>query len=213
MKSIAKLFIIGLQIFVCVGFVSAQSAASNSRDIAPSAQVVPSTTAPTTPPAQVIMDTLPDRGIPTPPHIEKLLQESKVEQALSEFEKFKSGLKKASPFQLLFLEMTIYEQAQSFDPSNTKYAAKIKALKQEIIENFPNEPDSYLLQIENNTPPELVIELATKAIQVDSKFTEAYSQRGRALYKLGQTKEACADFEKVPWKDMLPEYRSCQDLK
>ncbi|MCM1530759.1 MAG: tetratricopeptide repeat protein [Bacteroides sp.] len=213
MKSIVRFFILGALVFAGFGYVSAQSAAGSSRDIVvtnptSSDQFVPPVNATTDQ-----TDTLPDRGIPTPPIVEQLLQEGRIAQALSEFEKFKAGLKKANPFQLLFLEMTVYEQAHSLDLANATYAAKIKALKQEIIEKFPNEPDTYLLQIDNNTPADQAVELATKAINAAPEYLEAYSQRGRALYKLGKTKEACVDFEKVPWKNMIPEYRNCQDLQ
>ena len=212
MKSIAKFFVIGILLLAGFGYASAQSAASNSREITPA---VPATSSPQTvapvAPAQ-IEDTLPDRGIPTPPIVEKLLQEGKFEQAINEFEKFKAGLKKANPFQIRFLEMTIYEQALDVNPNNSKYIAKRNALKQELIEKFPNEPDAYLLQIDNSTPADVIVELTTKALNADPQYTEAYSQRGRALYKLGQTKEACADFEKVPWREMLPEFQPCKDL-
>ncbi|MCH5243932.1 MAG: hypothetical protein J1F29_03440 [Lentimicrobiaceae bacterium] len=212
MKTLIKLLLAGSLFFAGLGFASAQSAASSTREVV-------ATTTDTSTSIVETMDTflpeqLQERGIPTPPHIEKLFAEGNVTQALNEFEKFKEKQKKANPYDLLHCEMTVYQQALIIDPSNNAYAQKVTALRQELIERYPNVSDTYILQIDDNKTPEEIVELANKALDLDPENVHAYEQRGRALFKLNQIKEACADFEKMPmsWKNVMPEYWECRKL-
>ncbi len=210
MKTLAQ-FLLGGVLLLCFGYAHAQSASRSTKEVV---ETVSDTTMQITAADTIQDDYRSERGIPTPPHIEKLLAEGKITQALNEFEKFKASQKKANPYHLLYCEMTIYQQAQMGDPANSAtYAQKANALRQEIIAKYPNMSDTYLLQIDANTPDDKIVELATKAIELDSENIAAYDYRGKALLNLGQTKEACADFEKLPWKGGMPEYWNCNNLK
>lgn len=213
MKAIIKFLMAGTLVFAGFGYASAQSAASSNKNVieTSTSDTIQAPTADT-----VQADFRSERGIPTPPHIETLLQDGQITEALSEFEKFKIAQQKAkaSPYHLLYCEMTIYYQAQSGDPKNgEKYAQKAESLRQELIKSYPNVSDTYILQIDEDTPDDKIVELTTKAIELDPDNTSAYDYRGRALFKLGQIKEACADFEKLPWKGNMPEMWQCKDLK
>lgn len=213
MKTIVRFCMAGCLVLAGVGYAAAQSAASSSRDFPPTEN---NSAVATIPQTDTVDMSRPDRGIPMPSHIEKLFQDGKVSEALVEFNKFKATQQKtkANPFDLLYLEMTVYEHAASNDYANSKqYGQKADAIRLEIIEKYPNVSDTYLLQIDMDTPDEKVVELATKAIELDPENTGAYNYRGRALLNLKKTKEACADFEKLPWKGNMPEYWQCKDLK
>lgn len=210
MKTLAQFFLGGALLF-CFGYAHAQSAARSTKEVV---ETVSDTTLQITATDTIQTDYRSERGISTPPHIEKLLAEGKITQALNEFEKFKASQKKANPYHLLYCEMTIYQQAQMGDPANSAtYAQKANALRQELIAKYPNMSDTYLLQIDENTPNDKIVELTTKAIELDPDNINAYDYRGHALYMLKQIKEACADFEKLPWKGNMPEYWQCKDLK
>ena len=208
MKTLAHCLLVGAFLF-CFEYTHAQSAARSSKE---TATIETDNNTVSTSQADTIVS-IPNRGIPTPPLVEKLFQEGKVAEALNEFEKFKTTQKKADSYHLLYCEMTIYQRAQWDVPNNTQYAQKAEALRQELIEKYPNISDTYLLQIDENTPDDKVVELATKAIELDSENISAYEYRGRALLRLNQIKEGCADFDKLPWKNNLPEYRNCNNLK
>lgn len=209
MKTSIKILLSCALIFAGVGYATAQSAAKSSRDVAEVAS--DTTNSPITDTIQTEFRS--ERGITTPIHIEKLIQEGKITEALKEFEKFKESQKKSNPYHLLYCEMTVYQQAQSMDPSNPRYEQKAEEIRQTLIANYPNEPDTYLLQIDENTPNDKIIELTSKTIELDPLNIDAYDQRGHAFYNLGQIKEACADFQKLPWKGNMPEYWKCEQLK
>lgn len=213
MKTSARFLIVAAFVLAGMEYVNAQAAARSSKEvISIEDNDTPDGVTDTT------ILTLPrsDRGIPTPPYIEKLLADGKISEALNEFEKFKTAQQKAkaNPYHLLYCEMTIYQQAQMGDPANSaQYAEKIETLRQEIIKKYPNVSDTYILLIDNNTPDEKIVELTTKAIELDPDNISAYDYRGHALFNLGRTKEACQDFEKLPRKNYMPEYWPCKDLK
>lgn len=218
MKTIAKIFLLGSLFLGGFGYASAQSAASSSSNIngiENDTISLPSNANDSLSDIDTMQVRI-ERGLPTPPHIENLFRSGRISEALREFEKFKAeNQKKTSPYNLLYSEMTIYQQAQMADRENgEQYAQKVAALRQQIISKYPNVSDTYLLQIENNTPPQKIIQLATKAIELDPENVSAYETRGNALYQIGKTKEACADFEKLPWKNKLFLYENtCKNLK
>lgn len=211
MKTIAKIFLFG-SLFLCsFGYANAQSASSSSSDINGIENDTISLQSNANDSLAPNIDTLQvrvERGLPTPTYIENMIRSGKIPEALREFEKFKAeNQKKTSPYNLLYAEMTIYQQAQIADRENgEQYAKKAESLRQQIISKYPDVSDTYLLQIENNTPPQKVIQLATKAIELDPENVSAYESRGNALFNMGQTKAACADFEKLPWKNNLMNY-------
>lgn len=153
------------------------------------------------------------RGIPMPVEVERLVGAGKIAEALAEFENLKKSQTKADKFDLQFLEMTIYREAVYTDPNNAaEYKAKEETLVKQLIEQFPNVSDAVLLQLTPESSNEDIIRITTKAIELDQTNLFAYEQRGRVLYMIGKTKEACADFEKLPYKNTLPEYQWCKGL-
>lgn len=214
MKTIAKISVVVALVLGGLTCAFAQSAASSSKNLNSSETDISPVQTPNNDTAQYFSDRS-ERGIPTPIHIEKLLETGKVAEALSEFEKFKAAQQKvkANPFHLLYCEMTIYNQAQTGDPSNKEqYLKKEEELRQMLISNFPDESDSYILQIDENTPNDKIIELATKAIELDPENIMAYNYRGSALHSIGKIKEACKDLKKLPWRKNMPEYLNCVNI-
>lgn len=192
-----------------LGHIKAQSAASSSKKVVEESNaevpVVP----------MAVDDTSMysyRRGIPLPDNIQGLIDKGDITGAIKEFDKFSTTMKKAKadPYQLKHCEMVLYIMAQSHDPANGKqYFQKAESIRQELITKYPNVSDAYLLQIDFDTPDDKIVELATKAIELDSENLHAYEQRGRALFHLEKIKEACQDLEKLPWKASLPEYWPC----
>lgn len=207
MKALIKILLSGSLVCAGYGYASAQSAASSSKEVIEQQLDTVGSQIPDVDTIQTDFRT--NRGIPTPPHVEKLLTEGNVAQALSEFEKFKTKQKKVNPYHLLYCEMTVYQQASMQD---SNYFQKAEDLRQEIINKYPDVSDTYLLRIEANTTDKEIVELTTKAIELDPENISAYDSRGRALFNLKQIKEACADFEKLPWKGNMPEYWECNKL-
>ncbi|MCM1042475.1 MAG: hypothetical protein NC324_08290 [Bacteroides sp.] len=211
MKAIRRLGLVIIGVFTTFSCVFAQSA-SSSKDVIPLEPENPANA----PLEQKAVDTShyrSSRGTPMPSYIDDLFREGRVREALAEFEKFKTTLKKTESFDLLFLEYTAYNQATMADGSNQSYLTKVNALKKDIIEKYPDRSDSYLIQITPDMTAEKKVELATKAIELDPTNEMAYRERGIALMMLEQTKEACNDLEKVSYKSKIPEYHQCKDLK
>lgn len=209
MRTLTRLFLSGALLF-CIGFANAQSAARSSRDITPLEPDNPANAPQTEQPDT--SDFRSSRGTPMPSYIDKLFQEGKVKEAFLEFERFKNSNKKIPDFDLLYLEYTAYQQAAMHDWNNETYRTKMEEIKKDIVNKFPNNSESYLLQIEEDMSEEQKIELATKAIEADPSNEMAYRERGRALMSVKKTKEACEDLEKVSYKSKLMEYQSCKDL-
>ncbi len=133
-----------------------------------------------------------------PKNVSELLWSGKVDSAISEFEVFKKAQSKtADPYDLLYVEMTVYRDAQMADVSKAEsYKAKYDALFQQILKKYPDRSDTYLLQVTPESTPEQIIELTTKAIKSDPTNWGAYQMRSRALYQLGRNEEAAADAQK-----------------
>ncbi|MCM1170014.1 MAG: tetratricopeptide repeat protein [Bacteroides sp.] len=227
MKTIAS-FCLACALLVC-GFESsfAQSAASSSKDVTPTDPNNPANR-PLQSQNQIQtfgnIQPIPNsdgsiepykvtRGLPMTAEMERLLGIGKTQEALIEFEKLKKSNPKATKFDLLYLEMTIYREAAYNDPDSASvYAQKEKDLVAQLTEQFPNMSDVVMLQLTPNSSYEEIINVTSKAIELDQTNTIAYEQRGRILFMVGRTKEACADFEHLPYKTSLPEYQWCKDL-
>lgn len=134
------------------------------------------------------------RGISMPQNVTNLLWGGKVDSAIVEFEAFKKIQASADPYHLLYVEMTVYRDAQIADAANAeKYKIKYDALLQQILKKYPDRSDTYLLQITPESTPEQIVDLTTKAINADPTNLGAYQMRSNALYQLGKTAEAEAD--------------------
>ena len=211
MKTLFKSGVMFICFLATIQCASAQSAARSSKDVTPR-----DTNNTAIAPVETQVDTShyrSSRGIPMPSYVDDLFRDGKTTEALAEFEKFKSSLKKIESFELLFLEYTAYKQAAMSDWNNPEYPAKMNEFRQTIISQYPNRSESFLLQIEDDMPAEKKVELATKAIEADPSNEMAYRERGLALMSLEQTKKACEDLEKVSYKRQMPEYWQCRHLK
>lgn len=193
---------------VSCGF--AQSAAGSSKDVTPE-------NVGTTPVVQNqsvdVQDTVSQskRGIPMPQNIGKLIEQGNDVQAIEEFSKFKKKQRRADKFHMAYLEMTLYRDLSFFCPSKSEqYSSLAKSLVDQMVQDFPDVSDVYLLQIQPESTPEEIIDLTTKAIDSDPENISAYEMRARALFQLGKTEEGCLDFGKLPHKNQMPEYWQCE---
>lgn len=139
------------------------------------------------------------RGLSMPQSVSELLWGGQVSEAISEFEKLKPELQKqADAYNLLYLEMTLYRDAQMADAANAaKYKSRYESLLQTIYKKYPKNSDTYLLRITLESTPEEVVDLTTKAIEADPTNLGAYFMRSDALRQLGRTEEADADARKA----------------
>lgn len=139
------------------------------------------------------------RGLSMPQSISDLLWGGKASEAISEFEKLKPELQKqADAYDLLYLEMTLYRNAQMADAANAaQYKSRYESLLQTIYKKYPKNSDTYLLQIKPESTPEEVVDLTTKAIEADPTNLGAYYMRSDALRQLGRMEEAEADARKA----------------
>lgn len=216
MKNLFKIIACASLMMTSANMVSAQSAASSSKDVTPPADTTYIVAAqdsmiPMGGQAELRRST---RGIPTPSHIEQMFKAGQVQEAFAEFEKFKKSQDKtADKFHLRYLEMTLYWQAMFSDTANRSlYEAKQKELRKQLLNEFPNVSDVYLLQIDENTTPEERLALAKKAVAADPKNEEALIVYVSTLFQLGKNNEACAELEKLSdeAKQGIPQRWQCK---
>ena len=139
------------------------------------------------------------RGLSMPQGVSGLLWGGQVSEAISEFDKLKPELQKqADAYNVLYLEMTLYRDAQVADAANAdKYKSRYETLLQTIYKKYPKNSDTYLLRIRPESTPEEIVDLATNAIEADPTNLEAYFMRSDALRQLGRMEEAEADARKA----------------
>lgn len=145
--------------------------------------------------------------IPLPESIREIITASKPDEAIAAFNNFKQQKikDKADPFHLLYLEMTFYNEiANSMiisEEAKTEARNKQQALYQEIMKKYPNYPDTYLMQIAPNIPPQEVVDLATKALNATPTYKEvqidAYRMRAEGYFRMGKSEESQADAAKL----------------
>lgn len=144
--------------------------------------------------------------IPLPDNIRELIMANKPEEAKTAFDSFKQqkAKEKANPYHLLFLEMTFYNEIANFlmsGEAKTEASDKQQALYQEIMKRYPNYPDTYLMQISPSTPPQEVVDLATKALEATPTYKEvqidAYRMRAEGYFRMGKAEESRADAAKA----------------
>ena len=100
--------------------------------------------------------------------------------------------------------MTFYNEiANSMisDEAKTEARDKQQALYEEIMKKYPNYPDTYLMQISPNIPPQEVVDLATKALNATPTYKEvqidAYRMRAEGYFRMGKSEESQADAAKL----------------
>ena len=140
----------------------------------------------------------PQRGIPTPKAIEDLMDQGDYETAVKEFDKFIKTAK-GNPCDLIYLPMSFYDRLAVEDTSKTDYyKAQAKSYLDKYMQTCGNTADAYLLQERfDKQTPEVTVTRMTQAIKLDPDYIMPYTVRGNALWALGRTNEACADFTKA----------------
>lgn len=148
------------------------------------------------------------RGISIPLWIEDTLYRGHYRKGVRLFEEFLSQLDKADPYHLLYVRMIFWYKMQGYDPQRAgKHRKKAEVLKRRIIDTYPEMSDTYLLRLDENSAPEEIIDMATRAIEADPRNMDAYYRRSLALFRIGETRKACLDMQKYEFKEEEPLYR------
>ncbi|MEG1952541.1 MAG: hypothetical protein RRX93_06100 [Bacteroidales bacterium] len=149
------------------------------------------------------VETVSERGTPPPANVEKLLQEKKYHEAIAEFNKFKKSKFSSNPFDISYIEVTMYQRmavdVPVSNPDRETYRKKAETLADDLLKNFSDKADAYFLKATffGMDLPDKTVELLNRSIELDGKYAMAYSLRGRAYLQLNYTDKACADFFKA----------------
>lgn len=130
-----------------------------------------------------------------PMTVENLMGEGKFTEAVAELDKFvKSG--QGDACYRMYVAYQTYTSLMNFDANQAAgYAQKRDALKAEMEKKCANSAVTYIMKAQQaGQTPGMVVTLMTKAMEIDPKLELCYELRGNALWQLGQSKEACADF-------------------
>lgn len=157
---------------------------------------------------------LPERGIPTPRAIEDMVTNKQFAKAVSEFEKYMKTAQ-GTPCDLIFLPFTFYNRLLMEDTANPAlYQEKVRFYVDKFLQTCGDTYEAYVLKdniIEPRVPDSTVVWM-TAAIKLEPKDPNLYISRGYALWQLGKTKEACADYAKAKELD-APFYGDYYDMQ
>lgn len=147
----------------------------------------------------------PQRGVPTPKAIEKMVDNGEYDAAVKEFEKFMKTAK-GNPCDLIYLPYTFYDRLRMEDTSKTAfYQQKADMYINKYLQTCGNTVDGYLLKESvGERIPDSTVARMTKAIAIEPNYAMLYTMRGDALWQLERTQEACADYAKA--KELGDEY-------
>lgn len=158
------------------------------------------------------------RGVQMPETIMKMLDNGDYAKAVMEFEKF-NKVAKGTPCDLKFLPFSFYYGLLGVDTTRTAfYQEKVDYYLGQFMQACGNTVEAYVLKESMMEPKnyDSTVVWMTAAIKLDPNYAHLYLTRGVALWELGQTKEACADFEKA--KELNPEFadyyqNNCEEKK
>lgn len=205
----------GCFVLAGVEYVSAQSAASSSKEVVRRAvpeKSEPKETSAVATPAQESLSPKYERPIPS--HIDECIEQGRFTEALNEFEKYKASNRrdKKEGNKVLSVEVMFYQRMSEYDVQNRArhLVDRDRAIKR-LLKEFPQWSETYQMAITPEFPPEKVIEYCTKSIELDPDNLRVRERRANTYYDMGEVDKACADYEKLPYKEQLWQYKTnCQ---
>lgn len=205
----------GCFVLAGVEYASAQSAASSSKEVVRRAVSEKSESKETPAVATPAQDSLiPKYEKPIPPHIDECIEQGKFTEALNEFEKYKASKRsvKKERNTVLSVEVMFYQRMSEFDiPNSARHRADRDRAIKRLLKEFPQWSETYQFAITPDFPPEKVIEYCTKSIELDPDNLRVRERRANTYYDMGEVDKACADYEKLPYKEQLWQYKTtCQ---
>lgn len=145
----------------------------------------------------------PEKGIGPPEIVERLLAEEKYAQAAQAFEYFGDTMQgEYERCYLLYAYMLFYNYLLDVDTTQTdEYKTKRDARLAEMEKQCPDYIEFLMMKVYLAEEPQEVVKWTTKAIAVKPKAA-FYLSRANALWEMGQTKEACADYKQAAEKQL-----------
>lgn len=202
----------------CLGSASAQSASGQTKAVVPRhpqplpdldslRQATPELFQTETLDQQIAMaDTLfwepqPEKGIGPPEIVERLLREEKYAQAVQAFEYFGDTIQgEYERCYLLYAYVLFYNYLIGMDrPQAVEYRAKRDARLAEMEKQCPDYIEFLLMKVYLAENPQEVVKWTTAAIAVKPKAA-FFLSRANALWEMGQTEKACADYKQAAEK-------------
>lgn len=209
MKTIVRFCMVGCFLFFGFGYVCAQSAASSSKEtVAPTTN----TTIDGANQDQSQVQTEPQYEPPIPLYIDQYVNNRQFTQALSELEKYKASIDKKERNKALSVEVMFYQRMSELDQANSvQHRVKRDQAIRQLLEEFPKWSETYQCAITPDFSPEKVIEYCTKSLELDPNNYRVYERRANAYYDMGEVDKACADYEKLSYKEQIWQYKmNCQ---
>lgn len=216
-----KIILIGLG-FLSAGFVFAQSAAS-SRNVG-----VDTTNATEIAQKEALQQqeeemaaeasyelTTHRSQIAVPEEIWMLLDHGRTSEAEVKFRDFQNTLKKEDKLQILLMQEEFYTRAMSNPTSKTKYEAQRKEVMNQLRQTYKDDVRVMRYELDDaRYDYRRIIKIATKMIEKDSTFLPAYQERGDAYFQLGEMKNFCEDFNKLPTRiaGRVSAYTQCKEI-
>lgn len=207
------LFNLCLSLALSIGLFNygfSQAAASSSKDVTPppSTEDVATQQQNVEGDEEIKSESVSNYGFKIPRSIEEKIFARDFDGAWKEFENLIKGSGKEQRAQILEATAMLGNWFASLDNNRANWIKIRNEAQQALLKEFPKWAETYNSQINYDATPKQIIEYTTKGLQYDSKNYLMYERRGRAYLQLGQTKEACADFDKCPDKSRIWEYES-----
>lgn len=140
-----------------------------------------------------------------PPHLSETLRKyiasEDYNRALSEFEKYKKSAS-LTECEMVFVHYTFYSLLLDANTDTAKiafYQGKIDTYANSFLQSCGNTVEGCIMKMARQVEriPDSTVAWMTIAIKLEPEMPMLYNTRGSALWELGQTEEACADFKKA----------------
>lgn len=141
---------------------------------------------------------MPGRGISIPDTVNDLIYENKIDEARQLFDAFIAAQPKSAAFDVLFCSVTFYRQLYGRDSQEATYREKVQEYIATMKKKYPKNADTYMVQIEETSTPEDIVELTGKALECEPGYMDARLMRVTALDMVGRMKEACSELQYLP---------------
>lgn len=141
---------------------------------------------------------MPNRGISIPDTINDLIYENKISEARQLFDAFIEAQPKSAAFDVLFCSVTFYRQLYGRDSQEAVYREKVQEYIATMKKKYPKNADTYMVQIDETSTPEDIVELTGKALECEPEYMDARLMRVTALDMVGRMKEACSELQYLP---------------
>lgn len=161
------------------------------------------------------------RRILMPENVLFLLAGQRGEDAEKAYKKFRDTLpKKGNAFYIDFLDKEFFGKMATYGASPDRrsyYKKKNDAMLVKLKKKYPNEPLVIWYEVDDIEFDDSVsynmLRLYDKMVSADSTYLPTYAGRAKVLFRLGYTKEACKDINRLPEsvRREIPESIRCVD--